>query len=153
MVTRYPQFSFTVFQQQNIVDYNDFRHVMPDYYCCLCLKALYPEDVHFRRVSNIEDLENMPCQQWGFEVTFSPDDLNCITVCQEHVRINPFQMRYCGPNVDSILEEFNYRKRSALSPINIMTKLLVAVPKHVVIVDIMNKMGQLGRSIIWSLPK
>lgn len=116
----YPQFAFIVYQRQNSID---FRHVMPDYYCCMCLKVLYPEEVQFRRINNAESLENLLCRQWGFEVIFKEDDLNCIAVCQEHICVNPFQLRYCGPNIDSILDDFNYRERSALSPIKIMTKI------------------------------
>lgn len=90
----------------------------------MCIKVLYPQEVQFRRINNAEFLENLLYRQWGFEVIFKEDGLNCIAVCQKHIlRVNPFQLRYCGPNIDPILDDFDYRKRSALSPIKIMTKI------------------------------
>lgn len=121
---RYPRFNhtYTAYQRQHFQKFHDFRHQMPDGVCAICMQKLYPEGQHFRAITSMVD--PLPCHNWNVEPIFNTQDVSSVMVCKKHVRDDPvFLLRYPGPNIDHILQDFTYRDRAALSPIKIMSQI------------------------------
>ncbi|CEP07171.1 hypothetical protein, partial, partial [Parasitella parasitica] len=69
-------------------------------------------------------VNSLPRVEWGFPAIHNENSLDEIVVCRQHVRGMPFVQNSTGPNIDDMLLELNYRERSAISHIQIMTRIM-----------------------------
>lgn len=111
-----PKFNFTRYQEAHFVNFEAFRNQMPDKYCAFCMQLLYPEEVHFLYWENVELL---PCIRWRQPPCFD-EQYGKIVVCNAHRKKQGVpSFVYPGPPFSL---ELNYRERSCLSPIKIMSQ-------------------------------
>ncbi|KAI8364142.1 uncharacterized protein BYT42DRAFT_506498 [Radiomyces spectabilis] len=81
---------------------------------------LYKEECYFRKSVNPSTI--WPCQEWGLAPISRSDD-GGVVVCKKHqsCAIEPVYV-YPGPTI-AMVNGLNYRERSALSPVKIMSQI------------------------------
>jgi len=72
--------SFSTTQRSQIKKFQEFASKTPDGFCSVCLEVLYPEQQHFRYISNIERLN---CYAWKLQPIIKN---NKFMVCKRHLK-------------------------------------------------------------------
>ncbi|KAG2210441.1 hypothetical protein INT47_002383 [Mucor saturninus] len=86
------------------------------------MKVWYPEDRKYRHIRNPEHL---PCVSWKLEPMVSPTDSTKYMVCAVHLKTEEESFPrpvYPGDTLNETVN-LNYRKKSALSPLKLMSQI------------------------------
>lgn len=76
--------SFSRLEREQIIGFQKFAAQKPDGTCSVCLRKLYPEERHYRK---IEDVNSLNCFQWNVTpLTITERGVTKFMVCQDHFK-------------------------------------------------------------------
>ncbi|KAI8635865.1 hypothetical protein BD408DRAFT_125582 [Parasitella parasitica] len=115
-------FQLTHNRRMQIQTYRNFsEQTALHYWCCVCLKNLYPEEVHYNKNLRIDN--NLPAYRWGY--TAQTNAKGHAVTCRSHKEtsiIKDTEFIFPGKELE-ITKQLNYRELSMLSPIKLMSKM------------------------------